>query len=156
MHHDEILYYGFLRYWLAKSSDLLTMINKIFIDEGSKFYQGTFEEKFHLENSKTGSFTGIQRFGSKLALDIHFHTVFTEGAFVENTEGTEGKAKFHNAPRPTDDDVALQLLKSLAEKTIVLLRRLGFLKEALEDGLSDMVLEMKMNELLFAENLVLL
>ena len=123
-----------LRYWLAKSSKLLTMIHKIFIDTVSDFYERRVEATFDFENTKAGSFTGIQRFGSSLALNIHFHTVFPEGAFVENSTGG---VDFHRSRPPRNEDVA-SLLKAVAEKTIVLLRRLGFLKEqAHEDEEAD-------------------
>jgi len=45
----------------------------------------------------------IQRFGSGLRLNVHFHTLVLDGAF---NEGRQGLLTFHPAPPPNDDDAA--------------------------------------------------
>ena len=46
--------------------------------------------------------TAIQRFGSALNLNVHFHTLVPDGVFV--ADGAGG-ARFVPLPAPTDDDV---------------------------------------------------
>lgn len=50
-----------------------------------------------------GAVTAIQRFGSVLNLNVHFHTLVPAGVFV--ADGADG-ALFVPLPAPTDDDVA--------------------------------------------------
>ena len=50
-----------------------------------------------------GAVTAIQRFGSVLNLNVHFHTIIPDGVFV--ADGAGG-ARFVPLPAPTDDDVA--------------------------------------------------
>jgi hypothetical protein len=47
--------------------------------------------------------TVIQRFGSGLQLNIHFHTLVLDGVFSETRPG---QLTFHPAPPPSDEDVA--------------------------------------------------
>ncbi|MGK0371913.1 MAG: hypothetical protein ACJAW1_002157 [Glaciecola sp.] len=42
---------------------------------------------FSNQQAKTGAVTLIQRFGSALNLNIHFHMLFLEGAISENPRG---------------------------------------------------------------------
>jgi hypothetical protein len=37
--------------------------------------------------ARTGAATLIQRFGSALNLNLHFHVLFLDGAYVEHTAG---------------------------------------------------------------------
>ena len=50
-----------------------------------------------------GAVTAIQRFGSVLNLNVHFHTLVPDGVFVP---AGAGGARFVPLPAPTDDDVA--------------------------------------------------
>ena len=50
-----------------------------------------------------GAVTAVQRFGSALPLNVHFHTLVPDGVFV--ADGAGG-ARFVPLPAPTDDDVA--------------------------------------------------
>jgi len=50
-----------------------------------------------------GAVTAIQRFGSVLNLNVHFHTLVPDGVFVANGAGG---ARFVPLPAPTDDEVA--------------------------------------------------
>jgi hypothetical protein len=52
---------------------------------------------------RTGTITVIQRFGSGLNLNVHFHTLVLDGVFSgDRTGGVE----FHPAPPPSHEDVA--------------------------------------------------
>ena len=50
----------------------------------------------------TGSIRTLQRFGSKLNLNVHLHILFLDGAFEG---GPRGRPVFRPGPRVTDDDV---------------------------------------------------
>jgi len=56
-----------------------------------------------IQDGQTGTVTVIQRFGSGLQLNIHFHTLVLDGAFSETRPG---HLTFHPAPLPSDEDVA--------------------------------------------------
>jgi len=46
----------------------------------------------------------IQRFGSGLNLNIHFHTLALDGVFAE---AGNGSLEFHPAPPPTDEEASI-------------------------------------------------
>ena len=52
---------------------------------------------------KTGGVTVIQRFGSALNLNVHFHTLMIDGVYEIRPSGT---ALFHPISAPTDEEVA--------------------------------------------------
>ena len=48
------------------------------------------------EGARTAMVTFIQRFGSKLNLNVHLHILALDGAYTFD----HGKARFHRAPAP--------------------------------------------------------
>ena len=72
--------------------------------------------------AKTGAVTLIQRFGSALNLNIHFHMLFLDGAY--SFEGS--RPMFQRAPRPTPTELA-RLLHRIAQRVARLLERQGLL-----------------------------
>ncbi|MBK9029889.1 MAG: transposase [Myxococcales bacterium] len=50
-----------------------------------------------------GAVTAVQRFGSVLNLNVHFHTLVPDGVFVP---GGAGGVRFVPLPAPSDDEVA--------------------------------------------------
>jgi len=67
-----------------------------------------------------GSITFVQRFGSALQSNVHFHVLVPDGVFVEIKEGAP--AEFRELPPPSDQDVA-HLLAQLARRVTRLLER---------------------------------
>ena len=73
-----------LRYWCAGSKELTTKVHKTISNTISQFLVnqatalGYSREKLH-----AGSATFIQRFGSSLNLNIHFHMLLVEGVWLE-------------------------------------------------------------------------
>ncbi len=59
--------------------------------------------KLGVRRSHCGSVTFVQRFGSDLRLNVHFHALVLDGiyAVAEN-----GELLFHPAPAPNEDDLA--------------------------------------------------
>jgi hypothetical protein len=57
---------------------------------------------------RTGSVTVMQRAGSGLNTNLHFHTLVLDGVFIEERGGA---LVFHPAPAPSDAEVAAALAK---------------------------------------------
>jgi len=55
------------------------------------------------KTAKTGAVTLIQRFGSALNLNVHFHMLFLDGIYVENKYG---KISFQRTNAPTQEELA--------------------------------------------------
>jgi hypothetical protein len=79
-------------------------------------------------DGRSGTVTAIQRFGSGIQLNVHFHTLVLEGVFATTPDGT---VRFDPAPPPTDREVA-RLLATVRTRILRLLRRRGVL--ATEDA----------------------
>ena len=69
---------------------------------------------------QTGSLTVVQRFGSSLSLNVHFHVVALDGVYAPRPDGS---LLFHPLPAPTDEDVA-RLARAVCRKVTRYLRRL--------------------------------
>jgi hypothetical protein len=52
--------------------------------------------------ARTGSVTLIQRLGSALNLNVHFHMLFLDGVYAEDDHG---KQRFHRVKAPTHDEL---------------------------------------------------
>ena len=57
---------------------------------------------FTKTTAQTGAVTLIQRFGSALNLNIHFHMLFLDGVYAQNNRG---KTRFHRVKAPTVDEL---------------------------------------------------
>jgi hypothetical protein len=76
--------------------------------------------------------TPIQRCGSALNTNIHFHTLVAEGVFEEQPDGSQ---RFVPAPMPPTDVEVARLLASVRRRIVRLVRRHGIeLDGALDDG----------------------
>jgi hypothetical protein len=69
----------------------------------------------------TRAVTAIQRFGSALNLNVHFHTLALDGVF---TPAASGALRFVPAPPPTPRELA-RLVATIARRVTRLLRRHG-------------------------------
>jgi Putative transposase len=69
---------------------------------------------FTKTTSQTGAITLIQRFGSALNLNIHFHMLFLDGVYISGKNGTS--ARFRWVKAPTHDEVT-QLTHCIAQRT---------------------------------------
>ena len=86
---------------------------------------------FTHKTAKTGAVTLIQRFGSALNLNIHFHMLFLDGVYEVDTEGAI--AKFHAIETPTSVEMN-SLLHRISERIARLLEREGYLERDSEEG----------------------
>ncbi len=78
-----------------------------------------------IAEGRTGSVTAIQRVGSALNLNPHFHTVALDGVFAR---GPEGVLTFHPLDALTDEDVG-ELVATIRHRVLRLLEREGLLDE---------------------------
>jgi len=78
-----------------------------------------------MRHARTGAVTFVQRFGSALNLNVHFHCVVPDGVWTRD----DSAVRFLPLPRLTDDDVA-QVLRRIEVKVRALLEpRLDALRE---------------------------
>jgi hypothetical protein len=76
-----------------------------------------------------GSVTFIQRFGSAINLNLHFHCVFLEGVYLDRTD--QGlKPRFVKAEPPSDTDIAA-LVQKISHRVMRKLRQFGYLEPSL-------------------------
>jgi hypothetical protein len=73
-----------------------------------------------------GSVTFIQRFGSALNLNVHYHVLFLEGVYLDRT-GQGLKPRFVPGEPPTDTDIAA-VVQKISHRVIRQLRQLGYLE----------------------------
>ena len=98
-----------LRWRLARDPKALRAVIDIAIGEIRSFYER--------RGTSTGAITVVQRFGSKLNLNVHLHVLFLDGAFEA---GPRGRPVFRHGPRVTDDDVGA-LVSAIAERVLAAL-----------------------------------
>src|SRR5215470_16330228 len=120
-----------LRYWTASSPDLTATVHTIIRTTIAQYYVtqavhgGAERHKAH-----PGSVTFIQRFGSALQLNVHYHVLFLEGVFLDRTDQGRPPRFLAGAP-PTDADV-VEVVQKISRRVIRTLRRLGYLEAGLE------------------------
>jgi hypothetical protein len=77
-----------------------------------------------------GSVTFIQRFGSAINLNLHFHCIFLEGVYLDRSD-QDRKPHFVTGEAPTDTDIAAMVQK-ISRRVIRRLRRLGYLETGMD------------------------
>src|SRR5499433_2326280 len=120
-----------LRYWMAASQELTAQVHTIIRTAIGQYYvnktvtRGVPRDQLH-----PGSVTFMQRFGSAINLNLHFHCVFLEGVYLDRTEAGR-KPRFVTVEPPSDADIAT-VLQKLSHRVIRKLRRLGYLEASME------------------------
>ena len=112
-----------LRYWMASNKRLLAQVHRIFASEVERFYTGISGK------SRSGSITFVQRFGSALNLNIHYHMLQIEGVYEPKSTG---KPKYRKRRPPTNQDIET-LVTVISKRVIKHLRRTGYLGEMRSD-----------------------
>jgi hypothetical protein len=120
-----------LRYWRASSRDLTDQVHTIIRRTIAQYYvnqavtRGAARHQVH-----PGSITFLQRFGSALNLNLHFHLLFLEGVYLERPDQGR-KPRFLQLEPPSDADVA-EVGQKISRRVIRKLRRLGYLEADME------------------------
>ncbi|HBU6536290.1 TPA: transposase, partial [Klebsiella pneumoniae] len=78
-------------------------------------------------SAQCGAVTLIQRFGSALNLNIHFHMLWLDGVYVEATELPRRELRLHRARAPTTAQLT-QLAAAIAHRVCRHLTRKGWLE----------------------------
>ena len=121
-----------LRYWMASSQDLTATVHTIIRTTIGQYYvnqavtRGAVRQKV-----QPGSVTFIQRFGSALNLNLHFHVIVLEGVYLDRT--AQGRQpRFVTGEPPTDADIAA-VVQKISRRVIRTLRHLGYLEAGSDD-----------------------
>jgi hypothetical protein len=85
---------------------------------------------FTRKTAQTGAVTLIQRFGSALNLNVHFHMLFLDGVYVERADG---RLRFRWVKAPTSAELN-QLTQTLAQRIGRYLERQGLLERDVENS----------------------
>lgn len=86
---------------------------------------------FTQKTAKTGAVTLIQRFGSALNLNIHFHVLFLDGVYAVDSESEA--CGFHEIETPTPKEIGT-VLHRISGRIARLLARTGFLERDTEQN----------------------
>ena len=76
------------RFLLARNPEFLRKSLALFHRAINQDYQQK-AKKLNLKNPNVGAITVVQRFGEALNLNVHFHTIYTDGVFYKNQYGRE-------------------------------------------------------------------
>src|SRR5262249_59601782 len=95
-----------LRYWMAASQHLTAKVHTIIRTTIGQYDVNQAVQRGHERGTvHPGSVTFIQRFGSALQLNVHYHVLFLEGVYLDRTE--EGRTpRFLQSEPPSDVDIA--------------------------------------------------
>src|SRR5262252_4728925 len=116
---------------MASSQDLTAKVHTIIRTTIGQYYVNQAVTRgVPRDQVQPGSVTFIQRFGSALNLNLHFHCVFLEGVYLDRTEAGL-KPRFLQGEPPTDTDIA-DVLQKISRRVIRKLRHLGYLEAGLD------------------------
>ena len=109
-----------LRYLMAHDAKLTNSILSIFIQVIGSYLKKR-GKKSGIKGAKPGSVTFIQRFGSALNLNVHFHTLFADGVFHKNADGF---SEFFRLPEPSEEELYF-LAAKIKDRVLKIIDRLG-------------------------------
>ena len=114
-----------LRALAAFNAKALTALSRIFAEAVGQWYR-RWAERAGIgcgDAARPGAVTFVQRFGSSLNLNVHFHTCFLDGIYVRDAAG---HFAFHGAPSPNRDDIE-GVVRSVHRRALRWLARHGHL-----------------------------
>jgi hypothetical protein len=117
-----------LRYRCAYDARLTSQVLRAFLRALFAELRRRARNQWGLAHRQCGAVSFIQRFGSALNLNVHFHTLALDGVYTYATDATE-TPRFLPLPPPSDDEVA-RVLSATA-------RRIHRLLAARADGDDD-------------------
>ncbi len=94
------------RFTMATNPEFLRRALAVFHRVINAYYLQRAREE-ECKNPKVGAITVVQRFGGALNLNVHFHSIYTDGVFHENERGEEIFKEFI----PSHEDVVKLTLK---------------------------------------------
>ncbi len=111
-----------LRYVLSTNKEIQNKIHNIVINEVHNYYIEK-ARRHGIKDAKAGSITFIQRWGSALNLNPHFHFIVIDGALFLNSLG---EITFKNIDDPSNKEIA-DILEKIRDKSIKYLRQQGLI-----------------------------
>jgi hypothetical protein len=120
-----------LRDWMASSQDLTATVHTIMRTTiGQYDVNKAVTRGFARANIQPGSVTFIQRFGSAINVNVHYHVVFLEGVSLDRAaQGLTPRCIM--VEPPTDADIAAIIAK-ISHRVMRTLRQLGYLETGLD------------------------
>jgi hypothetical protein len=112
-----------LRFLFASNPKVMTKVLGIVYRSIATFL--THKAGFTKPMAHTGAVTLIQRFGSALNLNIHFHMLFLDGAYTSGSNGLP--VRFRQVKAPTGNELT-KLMHTIASRVARYLERQGFLE----------------------------
>lgn len=112
-----------LRFLMAYRPKLTSQILKVFINTVQSRYRKKAKE-LGFKNTQGGAVTVIQRAGGALNSNVHFHTLFLDGVYLENNE----RFQFLPIYGPDAEEVKI-LTEKIRKKVIRLLDKKGYFDE---------------------------
>ena len=109
-----------LRYLMAHDSKLTNKILSVFVRVIGSYLKAR-AKKSGVIKGVPGSVTFIQRFGSALNLNVHFHTIFADGVFHKNADGG---VEFFRLPQPRQEELYF-LAAKIQFKVLKVIDKLG-------------------------------
>ena len=104
----------------AVKAPVLTALGRLLVDAIFAGYRARAKRR-GLEGAQCGAINFVQRFGSSLNLNVHFHAVVVDGVW---TRSAGGGVQFHAAGAPTTDDLAA-IVEQVNDRALAWLRRNG-------------------------------
>jgi hypothetical protein len=121
-----------LRRLAAGKADVLTALGRIFVETIFASYRARAKREGIL-GAQCGAINFVQRFGSSLNLNVHFHVVVLDGVFSREPHAG---ALFRAAPPPRREELD-QIVRCAQKRAEAWLRRHGYLDERPVEDRSD-------------------
>jgi hypothetical protein len=122
-----------LRFRLGMNHRLTSRVLAVVMRAILGFRRSRARRLLRLRDGRGGAVTVIQRFGSALNLNVHFHSIVLDGVHVEDEAG---RVRFQALPAPRRGELLL-LVEAIARRVHALLEREGLLAEADQDQSDD-------------------
>ena len=128
-----------LRFLMARDSKLMGLVLAIVNRHITRLYQKKAKaEQRNIGPIKTGAVTFIQRYGSSLNLNIHFHILVIEGVWSESdaknlAQNPTAKTKLVELTPPSNDDIE-KLTCTIKDRIKCMLEKKGYRKRAPENN----------------------
>jgi hypothetical protein len=123
-----------LRYVLARRPALCGAVRRVFLRAVFSFYRAR-GASVGAPNGRTGAVNRIQRFGSALNLNVHFHALVLDGVYT--AASPFARPEFHEAPELTEEGVR-DLVEAIRARVLRLLRTRGLLTDDGEVSLAEL------------------
>ena len=114
-----------IRYLFSRSPALCRAVRRVFLRAVFGFYHRQAAAE-RIRDGRTGAVNRIQRFGSALNLNVHFHALVLDGVYT--AASPFASPVFHDAGELLDEDVE-HLVETIRHRVLRLLRKRGFLTD---------------------------